>query len=325
MVRRRLAVALVVPQPLATEVDGLRRACGDPRLGRIAAHLTLVPPVNVAGDRVAEAVGHCRRVARSTPVLGLRLEAPSTFAPATPLAWLAVSGDLDELARLRERLDAGPLARPEDHPFVPHVTISAKVGPDRLAAILVALTDFSADCTIDRLQVLENRRLSDGRWGWVPLADAGFGRPAVVGAGGLALELSVGSVLEPGAEALAAAGLDGVGGVGGALIVTGRRDGAVVGVASGVTRGGLAVLGGLVVGDGHQGEGIGSHVLARFMSEAVERGCAAASYTARAGDPVLTLCRQRGWSEAGTGSADRAEDAHVADTLVTLVRLLAER
>lgn len=322
MTRRRLAVALLVPQPLATEVDGLRRACGDPRLGRIAAHITLVPPVNIAEGRVAEALDHCRLMARSTPVLGLRLEAPATFAPATPLAWLAVSGDLDELGRLRGRLNAGPLTRPEDHPFVPHVTISAKVGPDRLAAILAALTNFCADCTIGRLHLLENRQLSDGRWGWVPLADAGFGRPAVVGAGGLALELSVGAVLEPGAEALGVGGLEGAGGV---LIVTGRRDGAVVGVATGLMRGGLAVLGGLIVGRGHRGEGIGSHVLARFLSEAIERGCDTASYTARAGDPVLMMCRRRGWSDAGAESADTADDAQTADTLVTVMRVLAAR
>ena len=48
MARQRLGVVLLVPQPLATEIDGVRRALGDGALDRIAPHITLVPPVNVA-------------------------------------------------------------------------------------------------------------------------------------------------------------------------------------------------------------------------------------------------------------------------------------
>lgn len=310
MVRRRLAVALLVPQPLATEVDGLRRACGDPRRGRIPAHVTLVPPVNVADAQVSDVLATCRTAAAATPVLHLTLGAPSTFAPATPLAWLTVGGDLDALATLRRRLDVGALARPADHPFVPHVTISSTVDPDRLGALLAALTDFDAACVIDRTVVLENRQLSDGRWGWVPIADAPFGRPATVGAGGLALELSVSEVLDPEAEALIAASGDRARD---ALIVVARRGGMVVGVALGATHDGVAVLDDLTVADGVRRQGIGSHLLARFTAEAVLRGCNTARHTAGRPDPVLDLCRQRGWTAAGQGGP--------ADP-VTLVRYL---
>ena len=47
MGRVRLGVALLIPPPFDREVDGLRRALDDGSLGRIPAHLTLVPPVNV--------------------------------------------------------------------------------------------------------------------------------------------------------------------------------------------------------------------------------------------------------------------------------------
>ena len=47
MVRRRLGVVLLVPEPAATEIQGLRRAVDDPALDSIPPHLTLVPPVNV--------------------------------------------------------------------------------------------------------------------------------------------------------------------------------------------------------------------------------------------------------------------------------------
>jgi hypothetical protein len=44
--RVRLASALLVPEPFAREIDGLRRALDDD-IDRVPPHLTLVPPVNV--------------------------------------------------------------------------------------------------------------------------------------------------------------------------------------------------------------------------------------------------------------------------------------
>lgn len=39
---RQLGVVLLIPPPIATEVDGLRRALGDGARPRIAPHVTLV-------------------------------------------------------------------------------------------------------------------------------------------------------------------------------------------------------------------------------------------------------------------------------------------
>src|SRR6478609_6579259 len=134
MTRRRLAVALLVPQPLATAVDGIRRACGDPRLGRISPHVTVVPPVNVREEQVGEVLDRCRRAATETSVLELVLGPPSTFAPVTPLAWLSVGGNVGAVDDLRRRLSVGVLSRPAEHEFVPHVSISGKVDSTRLDA-----------------------------------------------------------------------------------------------------------------------------------------------------------------------------------------------
>lgn len=311
MPRRRLAVALLVPQPLATEVDGLRRAGGDPRLGRIAPHITLVPPVNVAEDRVPDVLDQCRRAAASTPVLRLTLGAPSTFAPATPLVWLSVGGDVEAVAELRGRLDTGPLARPAEHAFVPHVTISGKVAPERLEAMVAALVDFDTACSVDRLHVLENRQFADGPWGWARVAEMGFARPAVIGLGSLPLELSVSTVLDPEAEALMAVGTPELRGP---LVVAARRDAVVVGVATGATHGRFAILQALFVGDGHRGQGVGSHLLAQFTAETASRGCRAVFHIAASADPVVALCRQRGWTDAGSERVGA----------LTLVRVLAE-
>ena len=60
-------MALLVPEPVAAEVDGLRRALGDGSLGRIPPHLTLVPPVNVAEDDVPKALSVLRQAAAARP------------------------------------------------------------------------------------------------------------------------------------------------------------------------------------------------------------------------------------------------------------------
>jgi 2'-5' RNA ligase len=170
--RRRLGVALLVPLPVATEIDGLRRALGDGALGRIPAHLTLVPPVNVAADDIDDALAVLRRAARATRPLDLRIGPAATFHPVTPVVYLAVGGDLDALHGLRDRVFAAPLSRPLTHPFVPHVTVADDMDPARIPAALAALADYVADVRLDAVHLLEEGR---GRI-WGPIAEAPFAR-----------------------------------------------------------------------------------------------------------------------------------------------------
>src|ERR671922_1484794 len=103
MPRQRLGVALLVPGPAAAEIDGLRRALGDGALGRIPAHLTLVPPVNVPVERVPAALTVLRSAgAAAGGPLRLQLGPAATFQPVTPVVYLEVGGDVDRLVALRD-------------------------------------------------------------------------------------------------------------------------------------------------------------------------------------------------------------------------------
>src|SRR5262245_48536601 len=77
--RLRVAIALLVPEPAATEIDGLRRALGDRGLANVVPHITLIPPVNVAVDRVPDVLADVRAVAATTPPITLQLGPPQTF------------------------------------------------------------------------------------------------------------------------------------------------------------------------------------------------------------------------------------------------------
>jgi 2'-5' RNA ligase len=261
----RLGVALLLRAPLDAEVDGLRRSLGDGALGRIPAHITLVPPVNVREDRLGHALAVMRRAAAATRPFTAGLGPPRSFLPDNPTLYLAVTGaGADAVRALRERVFVEPLARPLTWPFVPHVTVADEADADRIAAALVALADFRADAAFDRVHLL---REGQGRV-WSPVADAPFAPPAVIGRGGVAVELTVSEDLDPEARALARA----AGSI--PLAVSARIEGAVAGYAVGWCRGDSAHVAALVVAEGDAiALGVGRHLLAAFVSEAAERGC----------------------------------------------------
>ena len=142
MPRLRLGVALLLPEPLAAEIDGLRRACDDGAFERVPPHLTLVPPVNVRLDDVPAALRVLREAAGRVRPFTLRLGPPSTFLPETPTLHLAVGGRGDAtsvLRRLRDGVFRPPLERSLTFGFVPHVTIADDMEPERIAASIAAL------------------------------------------------------------------------------------------------------------------------------------------------------------------------------------------
>ena len=146
--RRRLGVALLLDPPVADAVDGLRRALGDPSLGRVPAHLTLVPPVNVRVDQLPAALARLRgRRGRRAGPLGLTLGPPATFLPDNPVLYLEVGGDLEALQALRDHIFVAPLQRTLSWPWIPHVTFSDMAESRSHRRGLAALDHFAAVAT----------------------------------------------------------------------------------------------------------------------------------------------------------------------------------
>ena len=292
MPKTRLGVALLIPPPVAAEIDGLRRALGDGSLGRIPPHVTLVPPVNVREDRLGDALGVLRSAAAALQrrPLALVLGPPATFLPDNPVLYLGVDGDVERLRALRHAVFTEPLARPLTWPWVPHVTVADEAGPSVIAAGLEALAAYRAEVVIDRVHLLQE---GPGRV-WEPIADAPFGPPAVVGRGGLALELASSELVDP--EAAGLLDHDTPAPAGRRFAVTARRDGAVAGVAAGATDGATAVLTALVVAPAERVQGIGSHLLAAAVSLAAGRGCRAMVAAGPLQQAVDGFLRHRGWA-----------------------------
>jgi len=138
------------------------------------------------------------------------------------------------------------------------VTILDGGDETRIRAAVEALADVRIALEITHVHLLKEHN-DEGVRSWRPIFEAALGEPAVVGRGGLELELEVGEKPYAGRS----------------LGVTARRGGRVVGTAVGWTDGEQARLLDVHVDADVRGEGIGAHLVAAFSSAAAERGAIA--------------------------------------------------
>ena len=297
MPRVRLGVVLLIPPPAAQEIVGIQRALGSPL--RVPPHVTLVPPVNVAVERLDAAIEIVRRAAAGCPALRLALGPVLTFWPDTPVVYLAVGGDVDAVGRLRGALSRGPFDRPQPWPFVPHVTLAEDVQPDLILPVSRGLGGFHADVGVEVVHVL---REGDDRV-WSPIADARLGGGRIVGRGGIEVEITAGDVLAPDAEAFFARSWAGYveatyGPVaaGRPFAVTARTGGEVAGVALGTCDDELWVDR-LVVDPAVRGGGVGTQLLTEAELAGAAAGCRRGYLLCRAGSPSEAWYLARGWRQ----------------------------
>lgn len=250
-------MALLVRGELAAQLDGVRRACGDPAVDQVAPHVTVIPPINVAEGDLPAAGELLERVAVQQPAaLEVLLGPAATFQPASPVCYFAVTGDDAPLIeQLHRSLRTGPLERPDVWPFVPHLTIAVDVDAPRAAAICQALDRWQVPVRFGAVHLLEERRAEGRPVRWEPIAEAAFGAPVVVGRGGIEVELRVLSVAPP-------AWTDDD------WVIVARVGGIDVGVA----RGRSHRLDELVVDEAHRGLGIGGRLLRAVEDHMRSRG-----------------------------------------------------
>ncbi|MGH9128066.1 MAG: GNAT family N-acetyltransferase [Acidimicrobiales bacterium] len=316
MPRVRLGVVLVIPEPVGREVDGLRRALGSGALGRIPPHITLVPPINVAEAELGTALEVLRAAAGQVRPLELELGPAATFWPANPVVYLSVGGaGLPGVERLRGALLRPPLDRPSDQAFVPHVTVRDNVDPELIPAALALLGAYRAEVSVEVVHLLAQRA---GQV-WESVGSARLSAPAVIGRGGLAVEVSGALGLDAQAAAWAAAAWAsyvtetyGEGAVSDRpFAFAARLARRVVGVAEGSVGGcgtgwPTATLSRLVVAPSSRSQGVGSHLLAAVESHAASESCVSLRALVRVGSPAVTFYLARGFAPSAELPAWRA-------------------
>src|SRR5918992_2960809 len=175
MTRPRLGVVARRPEPLAIHVQAWRRALGDPTAGRVAPHLTLVPPQTVAERDLGRAVALVERAAAEAVPFLVELDGAATFLPEVPVAYLVVREGGPALGDLEAALREPPLDR-RTHPFHPHVTLAQDLPPDRIEAAARELAGFRAAFPVRELALLREERDKV----WRPLATATVGASTAI-------------------------------------------------------------------------------------------------------------------------------------------------
>jgi 2'-5' RNA ligase len=265
--RRRLFVALEITGKVAAEIDGLRRAIGSSSLGRIAPHLTLVPPVNVPESELAGALGLLRSVAYEAPI-PVSLGPAGSFSSRSPVLYLAVDDPSGRIARLQRRLDAAPLVAPKtrpNRPFSAHVTLSNRMDHREKSAATELFVNFKLETVLSALTLYEQQH-DEPRHPWYPLADVLLGTGTPPGRGGRQLGFVVART--PGPDVTPNGDTRRVDG-GEPLAVIGREDGEVVAEARGAIVGAQLEIESWGVEASRRGEGIG-----RALVLAIERASA---------------------------------------------------
>ena len=192
MPKLRLASALLIPAPVATEIDGLRRACGDAMFGRVDAHVTLVEPINVREEALG-AVEDVMRDAAAAVAGPITL----TFGPARVVP-PRLAGAVPR-GRRRPRRAHGPPRCDAHGPFRAGGSVAVRpprhdrhrpLGGSSATPVSTALTDYSVSVTLSHVQVLQEMRDPDEVRRWRPIADAALGGRSVSGRGGIELEVT---------------------------------------------------------------------------------------------------------------------------------------
>ncbi|TIC84561.1 2'-5' RNA ligase family protein [Nocardioides sp. GY 10127] len=169
-----IGVAIAVPEPWASELQGFREDNGDASASLIPTHITLVPPLDVDDDVLAGVEEHLGAAASRVESFHVRLSGTGTFRPVSPVVFVALAEGEGGCRQLEHEVRSGPLAVEATYPYHPHVTVAHHVPEEALQAAEEELAGFECDFDVADLSLW----LLDDERGWqvarrFPLAAAG--------------------------------------------------------------------------------------------------------------------------------------------------------
>jgi 2'-5' RNA ligase len=151
-----LGVAIAIPEPYGSALQGMRDQLGDPDAGAIPTHVTLLPPTTVDGVLLGEIGSHLTSVAAGAEPFRMVLRGTGSFRPVSPVVFVNVTEGIADCERLENHVRSGVLWRPIHFNYHPHVTVAHDLPEDRLDAAFRELADFGADFDVDRFVLYEH-------------------------------------------------------------------------------------------------------------------------------------------------------------------------
>ena len=164
------ALVSYLPGPLGSFLDCLRQELIPSCCAK--SHVTLLPPrsLSVGQNQAEQRLGE---MLRNFAPFQLELDGVEVFESTGVIYVALTAGTVDDLRRMHERLNQGPLAAPESHPYHPHVTLAQDFPPqelsdmERLAKERWLAYPGPRSFRVDRLTFVQNTKTNH----WRDLAD----------------------------------------------------------------------------------------------------------------------------------------------------------
>ena len=167
-----VGVVIDLPEPHASVIRGWRERTGDVQGAVIPPHVTLLAPTTVRRDALDEAVAHLRAVAEEVEPFSMHLAGTDSFRPTSQVVFVQVLNGNVECKQLEHSIRNGPLDRPRDFPYHPHVTVAHDVEQEGLDEALEGLSEFVARFRVSQFALFTRE---DGAWTEQQKFDLGHG------------------------------------------------------------------------------------------------------------------------------------------------------
>lgn len=142
-----IGVAIAIPEPWATELYDYRLAIGDPTAAGVPSHITLIPPIDVDDDVLAEIEAHLEQGAGKHTSFWVHLRGTGTFRPVSPVVFIGLVEGISQCEQLAADVRSGPLDLDLSFPYHPHVTVAHHLGDAELDRAFDELARF--ECSFE--------------------------------------------------------------------------------------------------------------------------------------------------------------------------------
>jgi 2'-5' RNA ligase len=174
MTFRDIGVAIGIPEPYRTELQGRRERLGDPNAPLIIPQVTLLGPTVLPHRELPAVEGHLAAVAADGMPFHIRLCGSGSFRPLSPVVFVTLAMGISCCTALAARVRSGPLERPLRFAYHPHVTVVRDIDDDRLDRAAEQLAGYRAEFDVPGFSLYER---GDDQ-AWRELRFFPFGRPA---------------------------------------------------------------------------------------------------------------------------------------------------
>jgi 2'-5' RNA ligase len=153
---RTIGVAVAVPEPFGSELQGWRESFGDPLASAIPTHVTLLPPTVVDDPALARVEAHLAAVAGRQQPFEIHLRGTGTFRPVSPVVFVALAEGIAHCERLESVVRSGPLQRDLSFNYHPHVTVAHQLDDDVLDEAFDKLASYDARFRVEDFWLYEH-------------------------------------------------------------------------------------------------------------------------------------------------------------------------